>query len=137
MRFNPGYMCGDWLRRRQAGAVLGLALMLADLFGAASMAPPGGEAARLLADTRVVCTLAGMRPAGQPAGTDHVFCVFCLPLAHAAGTAAATPAVAPPPAVGGETLAIPAVRALRVEARRLLPPVRAPPFRPEYKATIA
>ena len=102
MGFNRRSRDGGWWRRRRFGAVLGLALMLVDLAGAAAMRPPAGEAARLLADTRLVCTLGGMRPSGQPADAAHFFCVFCLPLAHAASTAAATPAVAPPPAVGGD-----------------------------------
>lgn len=129
MSFNPGSTRGDWQWRRQFGAVLGLALMLADVFGAAAVRPPAGEAARLLADSRLVCTPFGMRPAGQPANgaSDHVFCVFCLPLAHATGAAAAAPGLPLPPAVGGDALAIPAAVRLRVEARYGLPPVRAPP----------
>jgi hypothetical protein len=128
MSFNPGSRRGHRHRRR-FGALLGLALMLVDVAGAAAVRPPAGEAARLLADSRLVCTLSGMRPAGRPANnsaSDHVFCVLCLPLAHAVGTAAA-PALPPPLATGGEPLALPPVRGVRIEARRRLPPARAPP----------
>ena len=134
MSFNPGSRRGDWHRRRHFGAVLGLVLMLVDVVGAAAVRPPGGEAARLLADTRLVCTPFGMRPGGQPAngGSDHLFCVFCLPLAHAAGAATAPPSLPLPRAVGGEALAIPSARLLRVEARCVLPPARAPPSELEH-----